>query len=998
MKSNKFLKFKSLIPINNLFKEERISKNDIFVDDNDKKLLLQSKLISPIEEEIASIEKVLQLTKRNYNELNNKKLIFQIEEDINAIKNILDKDNEGLEESRKITFLNIICFILKKVNKKLVENELLKIFFLSFDKLVHLFLPLNVELNEVMTKLVGQIKYEKKGKNKILFKEGDRGDKFYIILKGEVGILIPQEKTVNCCPTEYLKYLIILYLYQEKSLINKLLLANREILKFDDRIFYSLMSGLKFYHFFIYYSGFRKLYKSPIDFLHNEIKINNYLRQKNDFSPEQAFHTLNLANISEEIYQYYYNQMNNMNSTFLTGLNEGKKSSSIFSLNTASCLKELGEFVEEYEYDKKKLKDNEFFEKLTHVTEINPKFTMQCTAEDYIRRINFEKNLREIQSDFRNNIIKINEKNINLKYFNYIEVNQLKDKNIFGELALINPNQKRTATIIIKEICHFGILDKESYQTSIRAAQEKTRMRNLLYFTNGVIFKGLTNNYFLNNFFFRIRRKTFNPGEFLFRRGEKRTKIYFVINGELQLRGKMTLKKITEILAWLDGGTGWDNGGMIPKYCRESVDFIKFYEEAQNNFRFYTLKSKEIAGLDDVTQNGIFLFDCVTDSLEPTEVYEFDYKVYESCLEEEIVQINNDNYVSTKKKILIDRLYKQRDSIAKNEFNRIKIYILNKNNLLKAKKENEKNNIKSEKNFFPLNNTVFHENTHSFIEDNKISIFNFKNGNKNKKLPSLYSTGNLNYITHNNKLKIIFDKTEYNDFNDSSQQNKKTKIKSIESNNSSINNSLLLVNLEKSKQQKEKEIITLLKSDDLNLSKISKYLNQNQYHFPKLKGNSVTKIEKRPLLGLNKFFLPQNNNDSQEKNVISNKERFKFNNQKIFSFLLNDKYSDSTTEVNLTTKNDKYITSSCEKEKDSIINDNVKNINDNKIKKRKVHPSLINDYSKERKKYIKTSVEEDYKNIFLIDCLCLDKWEEKNNNFHKESKSKLKGKKISLHQ
>ena len=182
------------------------------------------------------------------------------------------------------------------------------------------------------------------------------------------------------------------------------------------------------------------------------------------------------------------------------------------------------------------------------------------------------------------------------------------------------------------------------------------------------------------------------------------------------------------------------------------------------------------------------------------------------------------------------------------------------------------------------------------------------------------------------------------------------------------------------------------------MSKISKYLNQNQYHFPKLKGNSVTKIEKRPLLALNKFFLPQNNNDSQEKNLISNKERFKFNNQKIFSFLLNDKYSDSTTEINLTTKNDKYITSSCEKDKDSIINDNVKIINDNKIKKGKVYPSLINDYSKERKKYIKTSVEEDYKNIFLIDCLCLDKWEEKNNKFRKKNKSKLKGKKIFLYQ
>ena len=862
MQSNKFLKFKSLKEYDHLFQEAKIQKNEIYVDDNDKKLLFQSKQISPCELEITNIENALHLTKRNYSEITNNKLLYQIKEDINKIKNILEKDNEGLEESSKISFLNIICFILKKINKKFVENELLKIFFLSFDKLVHLFVPLNVNLNDVMTKLVGQIKYERKGKNKILFKDGDRGDKFYIILKGEVGILIPQEKTINCCPTEYLKYLIILYLYQEKSLINKLLLANRETLKFDDRIFYSLMSGLKFYHFFIYYSGCRKSYKSPIDFLHREFKINNYLRPKNDFSPEEAFHTLNLSNISEEIYQFYFNQMDNMNSTFLTGLNEGKKNSNIYSLNSASSIKELGEYIKGHEYDKKKLKEYEFFDKLIHVTEINTKFTTSCTTEDYMRRINFEKNLTEIVTDFRNNIIKINEKAINLKYFNYIEVNQLKDKNIFGELALINPNQKRTATIIIKENCHFGILDKDSYQTSIKAAQEKSRMRNLLYFTNGVIFKGLTNNYFLNNFFFRIKRKIFNPGEFLFRRGEKRTKIFFIVNGELQLRAKMTLKKITEILSWLDGGAGLDDGGLIPKYCKESVDFIKFYEEVQNNFRFYVLKNKEIAGLDDVTQNGIFLFDCVANSLEPTEVYEFDYKLYESCLKEGIVQINNDIYVSTKKKVLIDRLYKQRNSIAYNEFNRIKIYILNSNNLSKNQKKKEGNDIKNQKNFFPLNNTIFHENTNSFIEDNKISMNNFNNENINRKLPYLYSTGNFKNLNQNKKSKIMFGRTEYNDFNALAQQNRKTIINSIKSNNSSSNNSFLLVNIEKN--QKEKEITNLLKSENLNLNKISKYLNENQFNFQKLRGNSVSKIKKLPLLVVDKYFSNKKNNDENK--------------------------------------------------------------------------------------------------------------------------------------
>ena len=49
------------------------------------------------------------------------------------------------------------------------------------------------------------------------------------------------------------------------------------------------------------YSGTKKSYKNPIEFLHIESKINTYIRKKNDFSPEQAFLTLNLGNISESL-------------------------------------------------------------------------------------------------------------------------------------------------------------------------------------------------------------------------------------------------------------------------------------------------------------------------------------------------------------------------------------------------------------------------------------------------------------------------------------------------------------------------------------------------------------------------------------------------------------------------------------------------------------------------------------------------------------------------
>ena len=1027
MESHKNLVFKSVITFDPLHLESNKSNHDIFLDDNDnKKILAKSKNINPIEEEIKKIEKNLHLTKRDYAEYSNTKLLAQIDEDILSIESILEEGNQGLDKSAKITFLNVICFILKKINKKTSENEILKTYFLSFDKLVHLFLPLNVNLNDMMTRLSGQIKYEKKFKNRILFKEGDKGDKFYIILKGEVGILIPQEKIIKCCPSEYLKYLICLYLYQEKSLINKLLLVNRETLKFDERIFDALMDSLKFYHFFIMYSGTKKAYKNPLDFLHQEIKINNYIRKKNDFSPEQAFYTLNLANISEDIYEYYSDKMENINSIFLTNVKNKVKTSGIFSVSSPNNLSEFGQYIKENEHDKKKLKENEFFDKLYHVNELNSKDTIICTTEEYIKRVNCEKKIKEITSDIRNNVIKINEKEIELKYFNYSEVNQLRDKNIFGELALINPNQKRTATIIMKENCHFGVLDKESYEISIKTAQEKSRTRNLLYFTNGFLFKGLTNNYFLNNYFFRFKKKIYNSGEYLFRRGEQRTKLFFIINGELQLGGKMTLKKISDIIRWLQGETGWDDGGVIVKHCKESVDFRKFYEEAQNYFRFYVLKKKEIAGLDDMTEDGIFLFDCVANSLEPTEVYEFDYSIYETCLKEKIVQINNDNYVSTKKKLLIDRLYKQRDSIANNEFSRIKIYILNnenlKNNEIKRNMDVKNKKEKYKKNCFSLNNTFFNKNIFSSIEDNKTNTNNINNDNNYlaRKLPTLYTTGNFNNIKGpKSKLKLYLERTEYNEANtlnqqnsksfrksmDLNQTNSKSFRKSIESNYSTnINFNPLLVKFEKNSQKREKSIACLLKSENINLSKIAFYLNKNNISLPKFKRNSVMNNEQKPNLKFNKSSNKKQNETIIESNNIKDfKKKFVFNNQKIFSLLLNSKDLDSNkNSINYTLQSEQNLIKDYENKRENLINEKFKVVNteikdSNKMKrnKRKTMLSLGYDNDIKKSKYLKSLVDENYKEIFLIDCLCLDNWEEKNNKYKKKIKAKLKGKKIS---
>ena len=532
----------------------------------------------------------------------------------------------------------------------------------------------------------------------------------------------------------------------------------------------------------------------------------------------------------------------------------------------------------------------------------------------------------------------------------------------------------------------------------------------------------------MNNYFFRFKKKIYNSGEYLFRRGEQRTKLFFIINGELQLGGKMTLKKISDIIRWLQGETGWDDGGVIVKHCKESVDFRKFYEEAQNYFRFYVLKKKEIAGLDDMTEDGIFLFDCVANSLEPTEVYEFDYAIYETCLKEKIVQINNDNYVSTKKKLLIDRLYKQRDSIANNEFSRIKIYILNnenlKNNEIKRNMDVKNKKEKYKKNCFSLNNTFFNKNIFSSIEDNKTNTNNINNDNNYlaRKLPTLYTTGNFNNIKGpKSKLKLYLERTEYNEANtlnqqnsksfrksmDLNQTNSKSFRKSIESNYSTnINFNPLLVKFEKNSQKREKSIACLLKSENINLSKIAFYLNKNNISLPKFKRNSVMNNEQKPNLKFNKSSNKKQNETIIESNNIKDfKKKFVFNNQKIFSLLLNSKDLDfNKNSINFTLQSEQNLIKNYENKRENLINEKFKVVNteikdSNKMKrnKRKTMLSLGYDNDIKKSKYLKSLVDENYKEIFLIDCLCLDNWEEKNNKYKKKIKAKLKGKKITYH-
>jgi len=178
-----------------------------------------------------------------------------------ALINYIKEKEKLLNSSKGIKngFIALLSYIMKKRQKSDTEKEILKYYFLSIEKLVSLLLPLEINVNDIIKQLSLQINFEKKMKNNILWKEGDQGEKMYIILKGNVGVLPQKESEGECTKLEYIKYLIILYLYQENSLISKIIQENSKNIEIAENNFFILLSIFKFYQTFTHLKKFKKI-------------------------------------------------------------------------------------------------------------------------------------------------------------------------------------------------------------------------------------------------------------------------------------------------------------------------------------------------------------------------------------------------------------------------------------------------------------------------------------------------------------------------------------------------------------------------------------------------------------------------------------------------------------------------------------------------------------------------------------------------------------------
>ena len=632
--------------------------------------------------EIENLGKILQ-SNRKIEEMKNE----------NSLVHLLTQKTKRYSEENKEKLIEIIKYILLKHDKTDHETLIIKTYFLKNEKLASLILPSNLINSEsLVNKLSNQLKFEEFKRDSIICKEGDKGEKLYIVLKGNSSVMVQKEgKAAECTPFEFVKYLIVLYLYQEMSMITRILYYNKQVMKVEERCILTLFIVFRFYKYYKDHNFFLSESKKPYEkdnmyeFIINEKKLKEFIYQKYDYPVEDSLYIFDYSQkVIKELFEFYERKIDDINNNYVESDDENeilihkqdKKRSSIFF--KPNDFKELNAYSYYYAIKikrNKKLKNNkeEIFNKVFSITELSKQIIYKGNIQDYIKRVDFNNILAYIRQDYINYhdiSLKLKEAKQPIKYFYYSEVNTIKEGNIFGELALNNMNKKRTATIISKGLSYFAVLSKKVYDSYLKVAQIKSRYRKMLYFTEGPIFKGMLAGTFLNKYFFRIKKIECSKGKILFNKDDLRKKIYFIIKGEFELSCRMTLNEISDIIKELGGICE----NKKEKYlCNLYEEFNRYYYENKINIKICAVNKNQVVGLDDMSINNKYIFDCKCLSSDETEIYEFDYSKFEEALKEnDLILRNNIKYVNKRRELYIKILFTQRNSLVDLEYKKIK--------------------------------------------------------------------------------------------------------------------------------------------------------------------------------------------------------------------------------------------------------------------------------------------------------------------------------------
>ena len=564
----------------------------------------------------------------------------------------------------------IISYIMTKIIKNDNEIFLIKLYLQNLKKFISIFKDTTTPLKDLLEKISDQIIVENICINTMVCKTGDKGDKVYLLLKGNVSVLLQKEIIVSISKIDYLCYLVKLHLYQENDLISRILMVNREKYGIDERELNMLFSMFHLYKFFIE-NKIKKTFTLFGYFYESNNSIKEQIRYKFDLPPEKVLHLGGMDDfMMNEIWNFYnisydsiienYNKTNleNYENFINNNNNENEQNNNINSKSSTTKRVSIKPKIIKGNNTKIPIKRKSLdliIDEILSTPSLPYEVVYNIDKENYQKRFIPNKIEKSELVDF--------------KLYEYMEITTLGEGDIFGEIALQNSSKKRTATIITTENCVFGTLTKNLYNFCLRSTQDKLRNNLIQFFLNGPIFKGVNQTIFESKYYNWFIKRKYKNKKVLFRQGEKRERIFFIIKGEVELNTKMSFPEINKLIEYnkIDS-----NDIQARKYCYESTDFDKYYNDEVQSFKLGCFKDNEIIGLDYFLKDGKFICDCEIYSLS-CSVFELEENLYQNLLNDFQLRSNIEKLNDQKKKILCQRLIKIRDTKIENEISNIRI-------------------------------------------------------------------------------------------------------------------------------------------------------------------------------------------------------------------------------------------------------------------------------------------------------------------------------------
>ena len=566
-----------------------------------------------------------------------------------------------------------------------------------------------IDTDKILFSLSVYLKMESKNKDSVLFRYGNKGRKFYILLSGQVTILILKETKVQMSFLRFVLHLIQLKMMKEDELVKKTIVANKSFkCHLDERIFDIFFERLVKYAIIKNQNkkmGDNNEYEEESDeesehISENENK-NKQLKEENN--KRKATLQLNYlcSNSNTKNYKYKMSDVK-----IEENLNFDKRSSVRYptpnrqkildsmkiSLTPSMSLYELGLPLFKKEEEMKIILSYYIYLKES----LGNKKKFQISVKEYIRDtyINsiYSGAIKEEQMDNKMQFI----------IYLYYEIVQKNKGDTFGELALQHEDSKRTATIVTNTDCILGYLLKHDYEACLSEIELKRRKNEVNFIMSFSIFDQMNWISFENKYFNYFKREYYYQGETILKQGEPISKIFFIMDGQFEITSSLSVVTLYKI---------------IRQKTNYSFQKLKIkLKKKLNNIRLCICNNKDILGLNDCSFYGLngenISFINATCISNKSIAFILDISILNE-LQRKMSEINDNlkAIISTREKLMLDRLIAIFNQLIKsNEIDNINKSKLLKDNIYSNDKKNKGYIINNQQINYILNSNKKEEN------------------------------------------------------------------------------------------------------------------------------------------------------------------------------------------------------------------------------------------------------------------------------------------------